>query len=139
MEEWLSVGAGFVLVTAAAVNTVLMCETLGRRGAPGSFRVIHRWLGWVIVAGFVGFLIYMLPRAANFTAIYPHDIIHASLGFALLPAMVGKVLVVRRYKSYMGGLPTLGFAMFVALFVLIMLTAGYDLVKLVWGQASGQH
>lgn len=139
MEKWLSLSAGIVLVVAAAANIALMFEVLGRRGAPGSFRSAHRCLGRLIVAAFIGFLVYMLPRAAYFTAIYPHDIIHAALAFGLLPAMVGKVLVVRRYKSYMGSLPTLGFVMFVALFVLIMLTAGYDVVKLVWGAPPAQH
>lgn len=138
MEKWLSVSAGFGLVMVAGINALIMFEVLTQH-LPNSYRKAHRWLGWLVVCTFMIFFFYMLPRAAYFTAIYPHDIIHASLAFALFPVLVAKVLVVRRYTSYVGSLTTVGFFIFVALFVLIMLTGGYDVVKLLWGPPSGSH
>jgi hypothetical protein len=124
-----SLTLSIILLGVGMVATILMFEVLGRHGANPSFRLIHRWLGRSFVFIFLIFLIYMLPRAAYFASLPIYEMLHALLGLALFPLVVAKVLVVRRYKSFMGSLPTLGFVILLDTFLIIMLSSGYFLIR----------
>ncbi|MFC1834009.1 DUF6529 family protein [Thermodesulfobacteriota bacterium] len=122
--KWIGVLCGVSLMVLGIVNTLLMFETLGRRGAPGSLRSLHRWLGRIFVFVAVVMFVYMIPRIGHIGQFSVSETFHAVLGLALLPLIVWKILIVRRYKSYMGILPALGFTIMVVTFVAITLTSG---------------
>jgi hypothetical protein len=67
----------------------------------------------------------MIPRLANINNFSPYAAFHAVLGLSLLPLAVWKWLIARRYKSYMGAMPGLGFAIMVVTFAALMLTVGH--------------
>ena len=126
MEVLKSIGLilGVSLTALGIVNTLLMFETLGRRGAPGSLRALHGWLGRIFVFVAVALFVYMIPRIGHIGQFSLSETFHAVLALALLPMIVWKVLIVRRYKSYMGILLALGFTIMVITFVAVALTAG---------------
>ena len=125
----LSVTLGIVLFLIGTANTVIMFEVLGRKGTPGSFRSLHRRLGNVFALGVIGFFIYMFPRAAHFGSFNPIQTVHAVLGTALVPLIVAKFLVARRYKAYWGAFPELGFIMSVVTFIVILLSSGHEIAE----------
>jgi hypothetical protein len=121
------VGVGLLVV--GVVNAILMFEVLGGPKGAKSLREVHRWLGWIFVVVFVLFFIFMLPRAAHFGSFPVFAVLHAFVGMTLLPIVVAKPLVARRYKTYMGSMPELGFIILVGTFVLIMLSGGHMLIE----------
>lgn len=127
--KWISLILGVSLAGLGIVNTLLMFETLGRRGAPGSLRSLHRWLGRIFVFVAVAQFVYMVPRIGHIGQFSFSQTFHAVLGLTLLPMIVWKILIVRRYKSYMGILPALGFTIMVVTFVAIALTAGPEILS----------
>ncbi len=125
----LSVTLGIVLFLIGTANAVIMFEVLGRKGAPAGFRSLHRWLGRVFALGVIGFFIYMFPRAAHFGSFNAAQVCHAVLGTALVPLVVAKFLVARRYKAYWSSFPELGFVMLVVTFIAIVLTSGHEIAE----------
>jgi hypothetical protein len=115
---------GVILMLIGIVNPILMYELLGRRAKSPSFRRVHRWLGWVFVAGFFGLFAYMLPRIAGLEKFPVFALLHAVVGLALVPFVMAKVLVARRYTAYASSMPWLGFLILVGTLIVIMLTAG---------------
>ncbi len=127
--KWIGFICGVSLTGLGIVNTLLMFETLGRRGAPGSLRPLHKWIGWTFVFVAVALFIYMIPRISHISRFPSSTTFHAVLGLALLPMVIWKVLIVRRYKSYMGILPALGFTIMVITFVAVILTTGPEIIS----------
>ncbi len=120
---------GVVLLVIGVVNTVLMFEVLGGPKGAKRLREIHRWVGWIFVVAFVLFFVFMLPRAAHLGSFPLFAVLHAFVGMTLLPIVIAKTLVARRYKSYMGYMPQLGFIILVGTFVIIMLSGGHMLIE----------
>lgn len=135
----LSITAGMVLLVIGIANTAIMFEVLGRKGAPGSFRSLHRILGWIFVLGVIGFIIYMFPRAAHLAKFNASQALHAALGTALVPLAVAKFLVSRRYKAYMGSFPEMGFIILAVTVVVIMLSVGHQIAAGVFEPHGGHE
>ncbi len=135
METVRMLGAivGIVLLALGIVNTVLMCEVLGRKGAPNSYRLIHRWLGRIFVVAALGTFIYMFPRAAHLGQFPPHAVFHAFAGLALVPLVIAKYLVAARYRSFSVTMLGLGFAILTCLFIAIMLASGHAVAEKIFG------
>lgn len=125
----ISLYSGAGLMVLGIVNTLLMFEMLGRRGAPASLRTLHRWLGRIFVLMTVALFIYMTPRLAHINQFTPHATFHAVLGLTLVIMSIWKVLIVWRYKAYMGVMPAFGFTLMVVAFVALMLTSGHMIAE----------
>lgn len=123
--QWISFISGLTLILLAIVNAALMFETLSRRGGNDGLRTLHVWFGRIFVLMVVALFIYMIPRISNIHHFSPYATAHAVLGLALLPLAVWKLLIARRYKSYKGALPALGFGIMVATFAALTLTCGH--------------
>ncbi|MDQ1240000.1 MAG: hypothetical protein QG577_2186 [Thermodesulfobacteriota bacterium] len=97
------------LLIMGTINTVLMLETMGRkRQGPGYFSA-HRWLGRAFAVVFLGVFIFMLPRAAFLNDMPVSALVHALSGLTLLPLVLCKVLLARRYRLFHETLPSFGF------------------------------
>ncbi|MBF0497663.1 MAG: hypothetical protein HQK58_13985 [Deltaproteobacteria bacterium] len=124
---------GFLFLCLGIVVAWLMLEVIGRKDKvsnPAGYRLWHKRLGWVFILLyllFLGGMIYRLYGATGELDVRPFT--HALLGLLLFPLLAIKVLFARRYKPFMGTLPTLGLIIVTTSFLLIMLTAGYDLIE----------
>jgi|GEM_PF-2815670 len=122
---------GMALLLLGAVNTILIFEVLGRRGASDKLRLLHRWLGRIFAVSFLAFFVYMVPRVAHFANFPTHTVFHGVFGLALFPVVLGKVLIVKRYKNYMNSLPVLGFGILLLTFLVIGLGAAPTVFSLI--------
>jgi len=100
---------GTALLLLAMVNAFLALEALTGERHGSKYLVWHRRIGRLFVIVFVGIFFLMLPRAAFFRDMPVSALMHSLSGFALLPLILSKILVARRYRFYSGALPSLGF------------------------------
>lgn len=104
----------WLLSGLAAVLT--MMSLLGRTGkAEGTrhLRTTHRIFGWLFSAGYVAFLVIMIPKLTSNGPLLPTPLVtHATLGLVLFPLLLVKHLVVRVFKKYFPALPYLGVILF---------------------------
>ncbi|MFH0825227.1 MAG: hypothetical protein V2B18_20950 [Pseudomonadota bacterium] len=121
--------AGFIVLLAVIVNSIIMCEVLGRKGASERLRLLHRLIGRVTMIGFVLFFIGMVPRLALAPQLPVIYALHAVVGLALIPLVAAKFLVAGRYRHYWNGLPALGFAITAATVIVIMFSSGVELMQ----------
>ena len=125
--------AGLGLLVLGIINTVLMCEVLGRKGGSKSHRSTHRRLGQLFLVITLVLFVYMFPRAAHFGQFPTYAVFHAVAGMALAVLVVAKFLIVVRYKSYMDSLPIFGFTILLITFVLIFLSSLYNIAARLFG------
>lgn len=104
-----SILVGTALLVMAIVNAFLMLEALAAKHQGSTFFVWHRRLGAIFVIVFLGIFFLMLPRAAFLRDMPVSALTHALAGLALLPLVLCKLLVARRYRLYKAALPSLGF------------------------------
>lgn len=129
MSESVIVAGAITLAVIGAVNTVLMFEVLGRRGGPDTFKSIHRWLGRVFLVLFTVLFVYMLPRIAFLANIPVNFLVHGFLSMIVFILLIGKFLVVRRYKVYMPSLALLGVYIMLITILIVMSSAGIEVFK----------
>ena len=112
---------GISLVAIAGVNVWLMLRTAGNRAR--QIRA-HRLGGYLFAALFCVTFFYMNQRVSGVTKGLPITIvIHGALAFLLVPLLVLKIVIARRYKHHSGALLALGLAIFVVSFVLVAITS----------------
>jgi len=100
---------GIALLVMGTINAVLMLETIGRkRQGPGYFSA-HRWLGRAFALVFLGMFIFMLPRAAFLNDMPVPTLVHTLSGLTLLPLVLCKVLLAKRYRLFHATLLSFGF------------------------------
>ncbi|MBF0477552.1 MAG: hypothetical protein HQK59_17355 [Deltaproteobacteria bacterium] len=130
---------GFLFLALGIIVAWLMLEVIGRKDKvanPAGYRLWHKRLGWAFILLYLLFLSGMVLRLSGMSdELDVRPFAHALLGLLLFPLLTIKVLFARRYKSFMGNLPTLGLIIVATSFLLIMLTAGYDLIAV--GQGPG--
>ena len=110
------------MLVLAAVNAWLMLEAFGGRTPPSASRrraTLHRWIGRAYVATYVVLLVSMVRMALTMQELGAVEAVHAALGLALLPLLLVKILIVRRYPPLQGALPLLGTAVLVLTFVTV--------------------
>jgi len=109
-----------------------MMSLMGRAGkseGAQSLRTSHRIVGWCFTAGYVAFLVIMIPKLTSNGPLLPTPLVtHAALGLLLFPLLLVKHLVVRFFKKYFPALPYLGVILFTTAFVVVGLTGLHRMV-----------
>ena len=108
------------------VAVLTMMSLLGRLGkSEGTrhLRMTHRTFGWLFSAGYIAFLVIMIPKLTSNGPLLPTPLVtHATLGLLLFPLLLIKHLVVRVFNKYFPTLPYLGVILFTIAFVVVGLT-----------------
>src|SRR5271170_7549360 len=121
--------AGIAFVALAATNVVVMLEASqpSRNGATRSRLIaLHRAGGYLFVTLFCIMTYSMSQRLAGLgiTGHLPtYLVLHIVLVIALVPLLLLKVLIARRYKQNHSALKALGIAIFIISFVLVSIPA----------------
>lgn len=111
-----------LLIVVGAIAVLLMLRVFGTRiETAGRRRIIlvHRILGWTYAALYAVVMYAMLKKLAQYKQISGMQAVHMALGTAILPLLVIKILIVRRYKRLGRLLPGLGIAVFSLGFVTV--------------------
>ncbi len=121
------VGTLFVVIGAGAM--LIMLELRGNpKDRQGNQRLVkaHRIFGYLFVVMFLFMLFLMLNKVSAYQEEFsPRAILHIVLGLLLIPLLIVKILIVRRFKRLGSYLFGLGGAMFLTAFALNSITAGY--------------
>jgi glycine betaine catabolism B len=126
--------AGIAFVALAAVNVVAMLEaSQTSRNAKTRFRLVavHRAVGYLFVILFCIMVYSMSQRLAGLgiTSHLPTDLVlHIVLALFLVPLLLLKLLMARRYKQSRSSLKALGIAIFVISFVLVSIPTFSELL-----------
>ncbi|MCP4401209.1 MAG: hypothetical protein GY801_28415 [bacterium] len=120
-------GALFTLVGAGA--TVLMLELRGNpKDKESNQRLVrtHRVLGYMFVVIFLIMTVLMIDKAGSYQEeLSPRAILHIALGLLLVPLLIIKISIVRRFKRLGSHLLGFGIALFLISFVLNGVSAGH--------------
>ena len=120
-------GALFTLVGAGA--TLLMLELHGNpkdKERNQKLMKNHRMLGYLFVIMFVLMTVLMINKTGGYQEeLSPRAILHITLGILMIPLLLIKVLIVRRFKRLSSHLLGFGIALFLTAFVLNGVSAGY--------------
>ncbi|MGC8657902.1 MAG: hypothetical protein ACP5U1_02405 [Desulfomonilaceae bacterium] len=128
MPDSITIPGAIVLALIGVANTVIMAETLGRRGGPAVLRAVHKWLGRLFMFMFIIFFIYMLPRLASFENTPVVFIAHGFLAMIVFILLFSKFLIVRRYKSYMSSVGLIGLYIMIGILMVVMCSAGVEVL-----------
>lgn len=125
--------SGLILIFLGVVNVLIMLETLGRKGSSETLRNIHRWLGRTFMVGFLAFFVYMSPRVRFLGGLPAHELFHSLMAFAVIPLVIGKYLVVTRYRNYLGSAVQLGVIVMIGAMLIVVTTAVPNLLNKLYG------
>ncbi len=126
---------GTLLTVIGIIAAVLMLEVLGRPGRaadPSGKRAVHRLLGRVFLALYVILFVWMLPKAAWYSAgnepYTARVFAHVFLALALIPLLAIKISIVRRYEAFLLYAPIPGLLIASFTYLVFLLTAGHQVV-----------
>jgi cytochrome c2 len=112
-----------------AMAVAVMLELKGKpkdRAHTRTLVLVHRLLGYLFVAIFVFMLVSMVKKIGSYQdEVNTRTVIHIVLAVALVPLLVLKIAIVRRYRILTNRLLALGVIIFVLSLGLNALTAGY--------------
>ncbi|MCI5222959.1 MAG: hypothetical protein D3924_09865 [Candidatus Electrothrix sp. AR4] len=113
-----------------ACAMLLMLELRGnpKKDSKSAQRLIkaHRITGYVFIALFFVILAIMFFKAGTYQEeLTPRTILHIALGLLIIPLLTIKALFIRRFKQLGTQVPGLGLAVFLTVFLLNSLAAGY--------------
>ncbi len=133
MSSFMGLLAGAVFVCLAAFNVVMMFE-LSRRGSDPAARnryiAAHRIGGYLFVAQFCVMCYLMLLRVWGAPGELPtFVVVHIALAVGLVPLIVAKIAIARRYKDHYHYLMPLGLMIFGTACVIVLLPALMELVS----------
>ncbi|MCI5166054.1 MAG: hypothetical protein D3903_08130 [Candidatus Electrothrix sp. GM3_4] len=122
--------AGLAATLTGACAMLLMLEMRGnpRKDSDANQRLIkaHKVTGYIFIAFFIAILAVMLSKAATYQEEFsPRTILHISLALLVIPFLFFKILIIWRFKRFEEQVPGLGLAVFLALFLLNSMTAGF--------------
>ncbi len=122
--------AGLVATLTGACAMLLMLELRGnsRKDSAMNQRLImaHKVTGYIFIVLLLGILVVMLSKIGLYQdELPPRTILHISLALLVLPLLVFKILIIRRFKRFKNQVPGIGLAVFLALFLLNSMSAGY--------------
>jgi mono/diheme cytochrome c family protein len=112
------------MVVLAGAAAWLMLEAFGGRVPKERSRAratLHRGLGRTFALIYLVMLFSMAKMAVEHVALGPVEALHATCGILILPLLVLKVLVIRRWEPFQRFLPVLGSAVFALTFVTVAL------------------
>jgi len=117
----------WIIIGLAAV--LIMLEIRGNPKKKDNLKTLtlfHRVLGYLFILGFVMATVFMAIKITGYQQeIAPRPLIHAYLAVSLIPMILLKWLIVRRFKRFFSYLPALGSLILATAFVLSAMTAGY--------------
>jgi ferredoxin-NADP reductase len=135
MSNISAIGAGIAFVTLAAVNVVVMLEAShpSRNGATKTRLIaVHRVGGYSFVILFC-IMVYSMSQRLVGSGITGHLptylVLHIVLVLVLMPLLLLKILIARRYKQSHSSLKALGVTIFVISFVLVSIPAFSELLR----------
>ncbi|WPD21810.1 MAG: photosystem P840 reaction-center cytochrome c-551 [Candidatus Electrothrix aestuarii] len=122
--------AGLAATLTGACAMLLMLELRGnpRKDSKANQRLImaHRVTGYIFIALFLVILAVMISKAGSYSEEFsPRTILHITLALLVIPLLGIKILIIRRFRRFEKQIPGLGLAVFLALFLLNSMTAGY--------------
>src|SRR3984893_19343718 len=135
MANTSTIVAGVAFVTLAAINVVVMLEaSQPSRSVATRNRLIavHRASGYLFVILLCIMAYSMSQRLAGLgiTGHLPtHLVLHIALVLVLMPLLLLKVLIARRYKQSHSALKGLGIAIFIISFLLVSIPAFSELLR----------
>jgi hypothetical protein len=113
----------------AVLTMMSLLGRVGKSEGARNLRTIHRTFGWIFSAGYVVFLVIMIPKLTSNGPLLPTPLVtHATLGLVLFSLLLIKHLVVRIFKKYYPTLPYLGVIIFTIAFVVVAFTGVQRLV-----------
>jgi ferredoxin-NADP reductase len=134
MSSISAIVAGIVFVTLAAANVIVMLEA-SQPSRNGTTRIrliaVHRAGGYLFVILFCIMAYSMSQRLAGsgITGHLPtYLVLHIVFVLVLVPLLLLKILMARRYKQSYSALKALGMAIFVISFVLVSIPAFSELL-----------
>ncbi|MCI5141115.1 MAG: hypothetical protein D3909_05185 [Candidatus Electrothrix sp. ATG1] len=122
--------AGLIATLTGAFAMLLMLELRGNPGKDSKVnkRLIkaHKITGYLFIAFFIVIFAIMLAKVETYQKDFsPRTILHISLALLIIPLLFFKILIIRRFKHFEKKIPGIGLAVFLALFLLNSMTAGY--------------
>ena len=127
-----------LLFAIASVAMYAMFKVLGRSTPPLSterLKRLHKASGYLYVAVFV-FISYLCIgfAAASRGEPSPREALHIVLALSIIALFLLKVLYVRFFRQFYGGVKTIGVLLGIFTFVLVGLSAGFYLITSHFGQ-----
>lgn len=121
---------GLIATLTGACAMLLMLELRGnlRKESKVKQRLItaHKVIGYIFIALFLVILAVMFSKAGAYQGEFsPRTILHISLALLVIPLLLFKILIIRRFKRFERQVPGIGLAVFLAFFLLNSMTAGY--------------
>ncbi|MCI5137566.1 MAG: hypothetical protein D3922_03935 [Candidatus Electrothrix sp. AR1] len=122
--------AGLAATLTGACAMLLMLELRGnpRKDSKANQRLIkaHKVTGYIFIVFFIVIFAVMLSKAGTYQEEFsPRTILHISLALLVIPLLFFKILIIRRFRRFEEKIPGIGLAVFLALFLLNSMTAGY--------------
>src|SRR5258708_6527105 len=125
MKAVVSVSLGFVFVGLATLNVITILGSSRSGQAPRSrARAIafHRAGGYVFIALFALMVWFMIKRLIGSPeGISPDAAVHVDLAILLVPLLLVKVMIARKYKNYHSMLMPLGLSIYAISVVLVLI------------------
>ncbi|MSS70911.1 MAG: hypothetical protein EXS64_05420 [Candidatus Latescibacteria bacterium] len=121
---------GVLMLAFGAIAIGIMLEIQGGRVTDEArqrrLKLIHRICGYCFVAIYLILLGTMVWRIAQFREdLSPRALVHAGFALAILPLLVIKILILRRYPRLFPNVFPMAVTVFCLSFVFISLSAGY--------------
>jgi len=122
--------AGLAATLTGACAMLLMLELRGnpRKDSKANQRLIrtHKVTGYIFIVFFIVIFAVMLSKAGSYQEEFSsRTILHISLALLVIPLLLFKILIIRRFRRFEKQIPGIGLAVFLALFLLNSMTAGY--------------
>ncbi|RWX52015.1 Quinohemoprotein amine dehydrogenase A, alpha subunit, heme binding [Candidatus Electrothrix marina] len=122
--------AGLAATLTGACAMLLMLELRGnpRKDSKANQRLIraHKVTGYIFIVFFIVIFAVMLSKAGTYQEEFSsRTILHISLALLVIPLLLFKILIIRRFRRFEKQIPGIGLAVFLALFLLNSMTAGY--------------
>lgn len=121
---------GLIATLTGACAMLLMLELRGNLRKESKVKqhliTAHKVTGYIFIALFLVILLVMFSKAGAYQGEFsPRTILHISLALLIIPLLLFKVLIIRRFKRFERQIPGIGLAVFLAFFLLNSMTAGY--------------
>jgi len=112
----------FTLLVFAAFATLVMLHVFGggvTEGGRERAAKVHRRLGWAFVACYAALLILMLTKMLEYGKVDTLAGLHIGIALSVIPMLMVKILIVRKYKPLYKYLPALGIFIFAGVFTIV--------------------
>jgi len=120
---------GLLFIAFGAVAVLIMLDLRGYtkdRNINSKLIIAHKIFGYLFLTVFVFMTFVMIYKISDYQeALTPRITLHVIMGIILIPMIILKILIVRRYKKLSADLLSLGKTIFLTAFTLSLITTGY--------------